>query len=217
MVLCLSLKFYRNAQVFLSATKRIFTNQIPLLHHIIPLFDIITQKLDQFVDDKKLHPAICTAAAQGHTMMNKYYGLSDNSVMYRVVMHKFIVWFIVICNFLINFLVLHPKHKSSYFIKAGWPSDWIRTAEGLLYSQYQNYYQPNQSDGLERPSVSVQLHYQHLIKTATLIILTNEQASSSHKDYFEELDSYSSTAIGDPIDEWLSTPALTNVNDRLLW
>ena len=124
----------------------------------------------------------------------------------------------VYCDlFLINFLVLHPKHKSSYFIKAGWPSDWIRTAEGLLCSQYQNYYQPNQSDGLERPSVSVQLHYQHLIKTATLIILTNEQASSSQKDYFEELDSYSSTAIGDPIDEWLSTPALTNVNDGLSW
>ena len=51
---------------------------------------------------------------------------------------------------------------------------------------------------------------------ATLILLT-EQASSSQKDYFEELDSYSSTAIGDPIDEWLSTPALTNVNNGLSW
>ena len=49
-------------------------------------------------------------------------------------MHKFIVWFIVICYFLINFLVLHPKYKSSYFVKVGWPSDWIRTAEGLLRS-----------------------------------------------------------------------------------
>jgi len=144
---------------------------MPLLHHVIPLFDIITRKLDQFVDDGKLHPAIRTAAARGRTMMNKYYGLSDDSVMYRVAMCKFIVWFIVICRFLINVLVLHPKYKSSYFVKAGWPSDWIRTAEGLLRSQYRNYYQPNQSDSLERPSVSVQLHYQYPIKMATLILL----------------------------------------------
>ena len=96
--------------------------------------------------------------------------------MYRVAMRKFIVWFIVICHFLIDFLVLHPKYKSSYLVKAGWPSDWIRTAASASQS-VPNYYQPNQSDGLERPSVSVQLHYQHLIKTATLILLT-EQASS---------------------------------------
>jgi hypothetical protein len=74
--------------MFLSATKRISTNHTPLLHHVIPLFDIIMRKLDEFIDKRNLHPAVCTAAAQGHTMMNKYYGLSDDSVMYRVAMRK---------------------------------------------------------------------------------------------------------------------------------
>ena len=41
--------------------------------------------------------------------------------------------------------------------------------------------------------------------------------SLSSRDYFAELDSYSSISMGDPIDEWLSTPALTNVEDGLGW
>ena len=35
-----------------------------------------------FVDDLTLHPCVCVAAAQGHTMLNKYYGLSDDLIMY---------------------------------------------------------------------------------------------------------------------------------------
>ena len=43
-------------------------------------------------------------------------------------------------------------------------------------------------------------------------------ASQPRKDYFAELDSYSSaSASGDPVEEWLSTPALTNVSDGLSW
>jgi len=62
----------------------------PLLHHVIPLFDIITQKLDSFVDEK-LHPCVCIATTRGHAMLNKYYGLSDDSIMYRVAMHKLLI------------------------------------------------------------------------------------------------------------------------------
>jgi hypothetical protein len=72
--------------------RRVSSNSTPLLHHIIPLFDIITHKLDGFVDDEKLHPAVRTAAARGRVMLNKYYGLSDDSIMYRIAMHK-------LCNY----------------------------------------------------------------------------------------------------------------------
>ena len=41
--------------------------------------------------------------------------------------------------------------------------------------------------------------------------------SSNSQDYFAELDLYSSVSTGDPVDEWLSTPALTNVDDGLTW
>jgi len=41
--------------------------------------------------------------------------------------------------------------------------------------------------------------------------------SSNSQDYFTELDLYSLVATGDPVDEWLSTLALTNVDDSLTW
>ena len=67
--------------------KHISLHSMPLLHHVIPLFDIITRKLDGFVDDESLHPCVRHAAACGCAMLNKYYGLSDESIMYRIAMH----------------------------------------------------------------------------------------------------------------------------------
>jgi hypothetical protein len=57
-------------------------SKTPLLHEVIPLFDIITGHLERFIDNTDNFPAVCAAAQQGHAMMNKYYGLTDESIMY---------------------------------------------------------------------------------------------------------------------------------------
>jgi hypothetical protein len=41
--------------------------------------------------------------------------------------------------------------------------------------------------------------------------------TSNSRDYFAELDSYSLVSTGDPVDECLSAPALTNVDNGLTW
>jgi hypothetical protein len=45
------------------------------------------------------------------------------------------------------------------------------------------------------------------------------QASSNSKNYFAELDMFSSDQIatGDAIDEWLSSPPLVTVSDPISW
>lgn len=58
----------------------------PLLHQVIPLFDGLTRALDDHANDTKNAPAVRMAAIRGRTMLNKYYGLSDDSVMYRIAM-----------------------------------------------------------------------------------------------------------------------------------
>ena len=65
-------------------------SQTPLLHKVIPLFDIITGYLDKFADNTDNFPAVQAAAQQGCMMMNKYYGLTDKSIMYWIAMCK---WF----------------------------------------------------------------------------------------------------------------------------
>jgi len=65
-------------------------SRTPLLHEVIPLFDIITGHLDKFADNTDNFPAVRAAARRGRAMMNKYYGLTDDSIMYRIAMCK---WF----------------------------------------------------------------------------------------------------------------------------
>jgi hypothetical protein len=64
---------------------------------VIPLFDIITRKLDGFVDDESLRPCVRHAAARGRAILTKYYGLSDDSIMYRIAIHMLIL-FIPFCH-----------------------------------------------------------------------------------------------------------------------
>jgi hypothetical protein len=42
--------------------------------------------------------------------------------------------------------VLHPRYKSSYFVKAKWPRDWIATAEDILREHWSVYYKPATAD-----------------------------------------------------------------------
>jgi len=63
-------------------------SKTPLVHEVILIFDIINQALDEHVDDVTLPAAICMAAACGCTMLNKYHGLPDDSVIYWIVMCK---------------------------------------------------------------------------------------------------------------------------------
>jgi len=120
----------------------------PLLHQVIPLFDGLTRALDDHASDPMNAPAVRMAAIRGRTMLNKYYGLSDDSVMYRIAM----CMSLLICPLLkidrsFN-LVLHPRYKSSYFLKAGWPREWVQTAEDLLRTEWEKNYKPKSGAAL---------------------------------------------------------------------
>ena len=129
------------------------------------MFDIITWKLDAFVDDESLHPCVRVSAARGRVMMNKYYGLSDDSIMFRIAMRKPLTHSRSLSTTKLILAVLHPKYKSAYFIKAGWPSAWIKTAEDLLRSQWRDHYKPV---SIERNEISA-------VSDGTLTLaLTNE-------------------------------------------
>ena len=44
----------------------------------------------------------------------------------------------MISNYIIT--VLHPKHKLEYFQRAGWPPEWIETAEALVRDEFNQSY-----------------------------------------------------------------------------
>jgi hypothetical protein len=48
--------------------------------------------------------------------------------------------FVVFSAHSILFLVLHPRHKLSYFKTARWEADWIETAESLVCDEFNRSY-----------------------------------------------------------------------------
>jgi hypothetical protein len=45
--------------------------------------------MDDFIDTVSLHPSIRAAALRGSLMMNKYYALTDDSIVFRISMSMF--------------------------------------------------------------------------------------------------------------------------------
>jgi hypothetical protein len=73
-------------QVFLYTTKKISESNMPLLHEVIPYFDVLSGVLDEFIDDEDLPRIARHAALRGMLMLNKYYALTDDSIVYRLAM-----------------------------------------------------------------------------------------------------------------------------------
>ena len=73
-------------KTFLDVTKIMSQSSAPLIHQVIPLFDGITRALDDYAKDTKNIPAVRMAAIQSHKMLDKYYGLTDDSIVYRLAM-----------------------------------------------------------------------------------------------------------------------------------
>jgi len=88
---------------------------IPAMDHIDETFS--TDSLDEFKD-----PAICAALSIARKTLNRYYGLTDSSEVYRIAM------------------VLHPRHKLTYFQTAQWSDEWIKTAEALVRAEFERSY-----------------------------------------------------------------------------
>jgi hypothetical protein len=130
----------------------------PLIHQVIPLFDGITHALDDYAGNVDYAPAVRMAAVHGRTMLSKYYGLTYDSIVYRIAMCMSRI--IISCSMLfslVDYLVLHPRYKSTYFQKAGWPREWIRMAEDILRKEWETNYKPSISDLVQEAVVCFDL------------------------------------------------------------
>ena len=122
------------------ATKEISKSKIPLIHQVIPIFDIITTALEDNIDDSTLPLVVRHAALRGYLMLNKYYTLTDDSVIYRIAMSLFFICFLSHLLTKLLFTVLHPRYKTSYFTRAKWPQQWITDAETLARKVWTDKY-----------------------------------------------------------------------------
>lgn len=76
-------------QIFQYATKRMSASGRPLLADVIPVIDILTQRLETVIADDSQPAIICASAAKARSVLNKYYSKTDDSQMYRMAMSMF--------------------------------------------------------------------------------------------------------------------------------
>ena len=48
--------------------------------------DVLTEHVDRFTQDEELAPCVRAAAKRGRVILNKYYGLTDETCIYRIAM-----------------------------------------------------------------------------------------------------------------------------------
>lgn len=131
---CCSRKILKDATTF-------FSCGTPNLATVIPAMDFIDTRLTNYARDRSLAPSIRAAVGIGKQTLNRYYELTDASEVYRIAMSEYFVFihfFFALTSF--SLLVLHPRHKLSYFATAGWQQDWINTAENLLRAEFDRSY-----------------------------------------------------------------------------
>jgi hypothetical protein len=63
-------------------------SKTPLLYQVIPVIDALTRMLETASSNKANFPAVRAAASKGMAVLNKYYGKTDESIMYRCTMSK---------------------------------------------------------------------------------------------------------------------------------
>ncbi|KAG1902513.1 uncharacterized protein F5891DRAFT_903265, partial [Suillus fuscotomentosus] len=93
--LCDVLKILKDTTLF-------FSRSTPNLATVIPAMDMIDRKLTTDSITRTYEPAIRASLGLAKKTLNCYYSMTDWSEVYRIAM------------------VLHPRHKLSYFKEAQW-------------------------------------------------------------------------------------------------
>ena len=106
--------------------------------------DHMDHVLSTYLRSKKFLPAIRSGITLAQETLNCYYSRTDQSEVYRIAMSKFL--FFIFSHKLTYIIVLHPKHKLSYFKTACWEDEWITTAEQLVRDEFTNSYMNAEAD-----------------------------------------------------------------------
>ncbi|PBK60315.1 hypothetical protein ARMSODRAFT_898268 [Armillaria solidipes] len=109
------------------ASEHMSKSKFPLIHQVIPLFDSLINKFEDFISNENLFAGVQAAAIHGQAAICKYYSKTDDLIMYRMVMSNVIV-------------VMHPAYKMEYFQEKEWEPEWIDKCYDIVWSVWKQHY-----------------------------------------------------------------------------
>lgn len=89
---------------------------------------------------------IRAASQRGRLILDKYYSLTDDSIIYRIAMSTYLPFYC--CAYLLMFhnTVLHPHYKIQYFRDKDWQEEWIAEAINITRSEWTTFYKVQAND-----------------------------------------------------------------------
>ncbi|KAK2461380.1 hypothetical protein APHAL10511_006604 [Amanita phalloides] len=118
------LQILKEATIYFSCSTPSLATMIPAMDHINEVF------LDYSINDR-YHLAIHIAIGLAKKTLNRYYELTDSSKVYCITM------------------ILHPRHKLTYFCNTKWEPRWIETAEHLVQEEFEKYLANLEADDVQ--------------------------------------------------------------------
>ncbi len=121
-----------------------------MLHEVIPIMDILNRKMEAMTNDTTLPNIIRRAVQRGIMVLDKYYALTDESIIGKTAMCMYLCFF-DFTFVLIHIIVLHPKYRKRWFACAEWEDEWIDTAVGAARKVWRKHYKPLVKQTLAAP------------------------------------------------------------------
>lgn len=75
-----------HSQLLNNATNRISTSQYPMIHEVIPIMDLLNNRLEVFFNDTSLPGVVRQGIQRAIIVLDKYYALTDESIMWKTAM-----------------------------------------------------------------------------------------------------------------------------------
>ncbi|KIJ27720.1 hypothetical protein M422DRAFT_190652, partial [Sphaerobolus stellatus SS14] len=120
-------------ELFKNVTLRMSKKDVATIHQVIPIHDTIRTGLDKICEEEKLLKAICIAASNGFEISDKYYSLTDDSIVY----------------------FMHPSYKLAYFKQQQWEKEWMDRVLEIVNGIWKNRYLPHLNNAANaKPQVS---------------------------------------------------------------
>lgn len=114
--------------------------------------DKIDEELASAIINPKFDLSIRIALTLGKRTLERYYSKTDDTEAYRICMSK--------CHYsshhriilTVYVIVLHPQYKRQYFESAKWEPAWIKTAEDIVRTQWEDKYAMRLVEGCDETS-----------------------------------------------------------------
>ncbi|KAG8728818.1 hypothetical protein FRC10_004546, partial [Ceratobasidium sp. 414] len=122
-------------------TKVLSRSGVPMLANIIVHFDTLDYEYTNICMDTKLPLYVQQGAERARSVLNKYYKLTDNSILYHLA------------------VFLHPSMHVHYLKLANWEDEWIETAVKLAEATFDKFYKPSTPNAQAQALGTLQFGY----------------------------------------------------------